>query len=251
MRSPAQRRTEGGSNREAVRRDITNREKSSMNTLWEKSDEWPRILLAFAALAIVCGPVGAAEGVGDVPRRASTAPAATASASEVYAPIQDSNDNGEVAEIDMFVGESRVFPSPGVARIAVGSGSLLAASVLDHKEVILFVPMRQALPLCSSGTPRAAISASRSASRQSTHRTMRAKSRPSCRRFPTPALPWWEATSSSTETTSRCRPRQDRHPREAVSADRQFHQPREFGSGWCRSTSRSSNSQSPSWKRSA
>jgi Flp pilus assembly secretin CpaC len=41
-------------------------------------------------------------------------------------------------ELEMFVGESRVFPAPGVARIAVGNGSLLSAAALDGKEVILF-----------------------------------------------------------------------------------------------------------------
>lgn len=44
----------------------------------------------------------------------------------------------EVSEIEMFVGESRVFPAPGVARVAVGNGALLTAAALDEKEVILF-----------------------------------------------------------------------------------------------------------------
>ena len=52
--------------------------------------------------------------------------------------ILKSDDNGPVAELDMLVGESRVFPAPGVARIAVGSGQLLTASALDEREVILF-----------------------------------------------------------------------------------------------------------------
>ncbi len=38
----------------------------------------------------------------------------------------------------MFVGESRVFPTPGVARIAVGNGSLITAAALDGREVIIF-----------------------------------------------------------------------------------------------------------------
>ena len=42
------------------------------------------------------------------------------------------------AEIEMFAGESRVFPAPGVARIAVGNGQILTAAALDGKEVILF-----------------------------------------------------------------------------------------------------------------
>lgn len=55
-----------------------------------------------------------------------------------YEPIKDSADSGHMAEIEMFVGESRVFPAPGVARIAVGNGSLMSAAALDEKEVILF-----------------------------------------------------------------------------------------------------------------
>lgn len=38
----------------------------------------------------------------------------------------------------MFVGESRVFPTPGVARIAVGNGKVLTAAALDKKAVIIF-----------------------------------------------------------------------------------------------------------------
>jgi pilus assembly protein CpaC len=59
-------------------------------------------------------------------------------AGSIYAPIQSTTDDGQIAEIEMFVGESRVFPAPGVARIAVGNGSLLTAAALDGKEVILF-----------------------------------------------------------------------------------------------------------------
>lgn len=47
-------------------------------------------------------------------------------------------DDTNVAEIEMFVGESRVFPTPGVARVAVGNGKILTAAALDDKEVILF-----------------------------------------------------------------------------------------------------------------
>ncbi|MGC4397922.1 type II and III secretion system protein family protein [Hydrogenophaga sp. T2] len=56
-----------------------------------------------------------------------------------YAPIRETeSEAADVAEIEMFVGESRVFPTPGVARIAVGNGSLLTAAALDDREVILF-----------------------------------------------------------------------------------------------------------------
>lgn len=56
-----------------------------------------------------------------------------------YHPIQKLKDDTEsLPEIEMFVGESRVFPTPGVGRIAVGNGSILTAAALDNKEVILF-----------------------------------------------------------------------------------------------------------------
>jgi pilus assembly protein CpaC len=64
--------------------------------------------------------------------------AARRGAQPAYTPIQSSGDDGQIAEVEMFVGESRVFPAPGVARIAVGNGSLLNAAALDGKEVILF-----------------------------------------------------------------------------------------------------------------
>ncbi|MEF7615647.1 pilus assembly protein N-terminal domain-containing protein [Aquincola sp. MAHUQ-54] len=57
---------------------------------------------------------------------------------EPYAPIRIDHDAGPMPEIEMFVGESRVFPAPGVARIAVGNGSLMTAAALDGREVILF-----------------------------------------------------------------------------------------------------------------
>jgi pilus assembly protein CpaC len=71
------------------------------------------------------------------PTRPARTPTAGRTAS-VYAPIQSVSDDGQIAEIEMFVGESRVFPAPGVARIAVGNGALLTAAALDGKEVILF-----------------------------------------------------------------------------------------------------------------
>ena len=55
-----------------------------------------------------------------------------------YAPIRKSDDQADVPEIEMFVGESRVFPTPGVARIAVGNGQVMTAAALDGRETILF-----------------------------------------------------------------------------------------------------------------
>lgn len=54
------------------------------------------------------------------------------------APPALATDAGPMPEVDMFVGESRVFPAPGVGRIAVGNGAILTAAALDGKEVILF-----------------------------------------------------------------------------------------------------------------
>jgi pilus assembly protein CpaC len=47
-------------------------------------------------------------------------------------------DLGPVPEIEMFVGETRIFPAPTVARIAVGNGRIMSAASLDDKEVIVF-----------------------------------------------------------------------------------------------------------------
>jgi pilus assembly protein CpaC len=56
---------------------------------------------------------------------------------EPYAPIGAGGDAVPVPEIELYVGESRVFPTPGVARIAVGNGQILNASALDGKEIIV------------------------------------------------------------------------------------------------------------------
>jgi len=55
-----------------------------------------------------------------------------------YAPIKKHDEPGQVPEIEMFVGESRVFPAPNVGRIAVGNGQIMTAAALDKKEVIVF-----------------------------------------------------------------------------------------------------------------
>jgi pilus assembly protein CpaC len=55
-----------------------------------------------------------------------------------YSPIRKQDEQADIPEIEMFVGESRVFPAPGVARIAVGNGQIMSAAALDGKEMILF-----------------------------------------------------------------------------------------------------------------
>ena len=61
-----------------------------------------------------------------------------AKSNEIYNPIKKPVDDGQMPEIEMYVGESRVFPAPGVARIAVGNGEIMAAAALDDKEIIIF-----------------------------------------------------------------------------------------------------------------
>lgn len=55
-----------------------------------------------------------------------------------YAPVKIQDNSTDIAEIELFVGESRVFPTPGVARIAVGNGQIMSANALDDKQVIIF-----------------------------------------------------------------------------------------------------------------
>lgn len=75
---------------------------------------------------VTIGPTGAA-------------PKATARRSaKPYAPITAPQAQEDIVEFDMFVGESRVLPAPGVARIAVGNGALMSAAALDGKDIIVF-----------------------------------------------------------------------------------------------------------------
>ncbi len=55
-----------------------------------------------------------------------------------YAPIDPRHDAADAPEIELFAGESRVFPTPGVARIAVGNGQVITANALDDREIIIF-----------------------------------------------------------------------------------------------------------------
>lgn len=57
---------------------------------------------------------------------------------EAYAPIGKQDDRSQVSEVEMFVGESRVFSAPGVARIAVGNGQIMTATAIDDNSVLLF-----------------------------------------------------------------------------------------------------------------
>lgn len=91
------------------------------------------------APASVAQPVNGFAQLLKAKTRAGSPPARTAVLSKrLDSATRKSEGNLELAEIEMFTGESRVFPAPGVTRIAVGNGSILTAAALDEKEVILF-----------------------------------------------------------------------------------------------------------------
>lgn len=109
---------------------------SAFVILWVPLTSWALDPLAPAEArpaAAAPGPVhGYAEQLRAKPRPASK------QANVPFVPVKAPVEDAVIAELEMFVGESRVFPAPGVARIAVGNGALLTAAALDGKEVILF-----------------------------------------------------------------------------------------------------------------
>jgi len=88
-------------------------------------------LLGLAIGIGLCAPAARASVVPDA------APAASHAAPR-YAPIRKQEDPEPAPELELFAGESRVFATPGVARIAVGNGQVITASALDDKDVIIF-----------------------------------------------------------------------------------------------------------------
>lgn len=64
--------------------------------------------------------------------------ARVAKASQPRAQPKGRSGQSMIPEVEMFVGETRVFPAPSVARIAVGNGQIMNAASLDDKEVIVF-----------------------------------------------------------------------------------------------------------------
>ncbi|THF64569.1 type II and III secretion system protein [Pseudothauera nasutitermitis] len=97
--------------------------------------------LAILALTILAphSDVQAQHGGQEVRRFAeSWYSSAPAGAPGPNAPIPIADDQAAIPEIEMFVGETRVFPAPMLARIAVGNGQIMSAASLDDKEVIVF-----------------------------------------------------------------------------------------------------------------
>lgn len=54
-----------------------------------------------------------------------------------YTPINPQGAVAAVPEIELTMGESRLYPTPGVARIAVASGAIIGATALDDKDVLV------------------------------------------------------------------------------------------------------------------
>jgi pilus assembly protein CpaC len=106
-----------------------------------------RLIACLAALACAV-PAGADDkpagpDTRDAPRNAfgatlKRAKHAAPVPSRPWTPIRSEDDGTQLPEIEMFVGESRVFPTPGVARIAVGNGQVMSAAALDGRETLIF-----------------------------------------------------------------------------------------------------------------
>ncbi len=86
--------------------------------------------------AVSAGDARALNGYGEILRPATRKK--VNAVVQPYMPIKQQEDHGHIPEIEMFVGESRVFPAPNVGRIAVGNGQIMTAAALDRKEVIVF-----------------------------------------------------------------------------------------------------------------
>jgi pilus assembly protein CpaC len=102
----------------------------------------PRKIIACLCISLVVASAPAwarrvasrAQDSGTAAASAHGATGAQYSAGQVVSP----SDAEPAQELEMFVGESRVLPAPGVARIAVGSGQVVTANALDGKDIIVF-----------------------------------------------------------------------------------------------------------------
>jgi pilus assembly protein CpaC len=66
------------------------------------------------------------------------APAPGSTSPQAAFPAESGMATEPAQELEMFVGESRVFPARGVVRIAVGSAQVITANALDGKDIIVF-----------------------------------------------------------------------------------------------------------------
>ncbi|GAA5234274.1 type II and III secretion system protein family protein [Verticiella sediminum] len=84
------------------------------------------------AVLALCAPFGTATGAADARWAQWAAPPPERAAAVLDQPLPDS------AQLEMFVGETRVVAAPDVARIAVGDGAVLHAVAADGREVVVF-----------------------------------------------------------------------------------------------------------------
>ncbi|MDH2239034.1 pilus assembly protein N-terminal domain-containing protein [Pigmentiphaga sp. GD03639] len=57
---------------------------------------------------------------------------------EVPAAAPAAQSGQDLPDVEMYVGETQVFPAPGVARVAVGNGRVINAATADDREVVVF-----------------------------------------------------------------------------------------------------------------
>lgn len=112
-----------------------------------RPSRWPSLIAALCILPAWL-PTPALAGTAPGPGTAASeiAPSTAGMADSQALAVQERTDSqtfvteapGSTQELEMFVGESRVFAAPGVARIAVGSGQVITANALDGKDIIVF-----------------------------------------------------------------------------------------------------------------
>jgi len=56
----------------------------------------------------------------------------------VPAPAQPFPAGQDLPDVEMYIGETQVFPAPGVGRVAVGNGRVINAATADDREVVVF-----------------------------------------------------------------------------------------------------------------
>lgn len=97
-------------------------------------------LAAPACARAQTAPQGVIQGNAPLAARARSMPksANAANTAARYQPIGKQDDAEAEPELELYLGESRVFPTPGVARLAVGNGQVITANALDDRDVIIF-----------------------------------------------------------------------------------------------------------------
>lgn len=117
--------------------------RTPIQSLADRAMRLTSFLLAFALLSGWLSDAGAAEAAQHIVASATTAPATASGPRAAAARRQEPLISGPwslddyVGDITLFVGETRVFKKPSVARLAVGNGQVLSAAVTDDNEILL------------------------------------------------------------------------------------------------------------------